>query len=349
MMKMEAKTANILENAFSDVAPSYEECKHLLELDGASPEALALRAAAAAIVRRKSQNAALIYGQIGVEVSPCEANCSFCSFAKEYTAFESMRLDDDVLVQKTKEFCDGGDMFGLCIMTMHKYDLAFFLKAVQIARREAPPSTRIVSNIGDTDYEAFAEMKAAGLDSVYHVCRLGEGKYTTLHPARRWNTLENAKKAGLDLLDTLEPIGPEHTSDELLEHIFRVIDLECLITGAMKRVPVPGTPFAATGTVTDFRISQIIAVEALATLRMKRYPNFLIHEPGPLGLISGANLISAETGVNPRDTAGDTSQGRGLDVDACRRMLYEAGFTHLRCGDDTLVALTPEYIESKKF
>jgi len=347
MIKIDTQTTGIITKAYNDIPPTRGECKDLLELDAASPEAFALRAAAASIVRNKSGNAALIYGQIGVEVEPCEANCSFCSFAKSHTSFTKMRLEDDVIAQKTREFCGGGDLFGLCIMTMHQYNKGFFLHAVDIARRNAPPSTRIVSNIGDTDYEVFMEMKAAGLDSIYHVCRLGEGTDTTLSPARRIRTLENAKRAGLDLLDTLEPIGPEHTNDELLDHMFQTIELECLVTGAMKRVPVPGTPFESIGTLTDFRISQIIAVEALAMLHMKRYPSFLIHEPGEMGLLSGANLISAETGVNPRDTADDTSLSRGLDVNACRCMLYEAGFTSLRCGDDTLVALTPEYIKSK--
>jgi len=116
----------------------------------------------------------------------------------------------------------------------------------------------------------------------------------------------------------------------------------------MKRMPVPWTPFEGTATLTDFRISQIIAVEALAMLHMERYPNFRIHEPGVLGLVSGGNLINAEGGVNARDLAWDTLQGRGLDVGACRRMLYEAGFAYLRCGDDTLVPLTAEYIKSNR-
>jgi biotin synthase len=347
-MKFDHKVLDILSKAAEDVAPTREECKRLLALGEATPEAFAVRAAAGAIVRGKNENAAYIYGQIGVEVEPCEANCSFCAFSKDYTGFGRVRMDDASIAQRTHEFTDGGDMFGLCVMTMHKYDKDFFLHAVDIARANAPSGTRIVSNIGDTDYEAFAEMKAAGLDSVYHVCRLGEGKYTKLDPKDRIRTMENAKKAGLDLLDTLEPIGPEHGADELLDNIFRTIEMECLVAGAMKRTPVPGTPFENTGSITDLRLAQILAIVALAMLHLKRYPAILIHEPGPMGLVSGGNLISAETGVNPRDTAADTAAGRGLDVDACRRMLHEAGFTALCRGDDTKVALTPEYIEAAR-
>jgi len=69
-----------------------------------------------------------------------------------------------------------------------------------------------------------------------------------------------------------------------------------------------------------------------------------VHEADYISLVSGANSICAETGVNPRDTAADTSKGRGLDVSACRKMLWQAGFKHLATGDGTRIDLTPEYI-----
>jgi biotin synthase len=154
--------------------------------------------------------------------------------------------------------------------------------------------------------------------------------------------MENAKKAGLDLLDTLEPIGPEHSAAELAEHIFTAISMECIVTGVMKRVAVPGTPFEGTGQITDFRLSQILAVEALAMLALKKYPWFLIHEPNQAGLLSGGSLVCPETGVNPRDTAKDTAGNRGLDVGACKKLLYEAGFTSICRGDETRIPLTTE-------
>lgn len=68
------------------------------------------------------------------------------------------------------------------------------------------------------------------------------------------------------------------------------------------------------------------------------------YEPTPICYASGSNLITAETGVNPRDTAADTSAHRGMDLTDCRTMLYEAGFTHLCKGDGSLVELTDGYI-----
>jgi biotin synthase len=347
MIAIEKRVSKILDHAYAGIAPTREDCVHLLEFRESSCEAFATRAAAATIIRERTGNAGVIYGQIGVAASPCEANCSFCSFAQDYTGFGEMQLDMDDLAQRIRDFSKGGDMYGLSIMTMHKYDLAFFLEAVRVARENAPKCTRIASNVGDTSYEDFVEMKKAGLDSVYHACRMGEGKYTTLDPKQRRKTMENAKKAGLEHLDTLEPIGPEHTPRELVEHMFIPVEMESIMVGAMKRISVPGTPFENSDMITDFRLSQILAVQALATLALKKTPWILIHEPNQMGLLSGGNLICPEIGVNPRDTENETANNRGFDVDACRRMLYEAGFEYLSRGDDSRTPLTMKYIEEK--
>ena len=156
--------------------------------------------------------------------------------------------------------------------------------------------------------------------------------------------MENAKRAGLELLDCLEPIGPEHTPTELVEHMFITIEMGCMQSGVMKRVAVPGTPLAHYGQITDFKLSHILAVQSLAMLSMGRLPWIGVHEPNEMGYLSGANLICAETGINPRDTAKDTAAGRGLNMAASRRILYESGFAYLRRGDDSKVALTMDYV-----
>jgi biotin synthase len=154
--------------------------------------------------------------------------------------------------------------------------------------------------------------------------------------------MTNAERAGLKLQDCLEPVGTEHTPEELVEHIFETIDRGLDTAGVMKRTPVPGTSF--TDEITNSRLAQIIAVNALAVTALEPYPYIPVHEADSISLVSGANSICAETGVNPRDTAADTSQGRGLDVSACRKMLWQAGFSSLIRGDGARVELTPEYM-----
>ena len=155
----------------------------------------------------------------------------------------------------------------------------------------------------------------------------------------RKQTLVNAKEANLVVLDAVEPIGPEHTAEELAEHILFDIEIGCIQTGSMKRIPVPGTPFEGTPMITDLRLATIVAAQALAVANLDRVPWLGIHEPSPIGYASGANLITAETGFNPRDAAEDTSASRGLDIPACREILRQAGFAQLVRGDGSRVDL----------
>jgi biotin synthase len=315
------------------------ELVKLLSCEDTSEEAFAIRAAGGYLMRKKTGNAGVIFGQIGIEMHPCEANCSFCSFAKDYTSMEATRLDDAAIAEATRNFTGSGDLYGLWLMTMASYDLEGYLDAVKLAKENLGGPTNIYSNVGDTSREDFEAMKEAGIDGVYHCWRLREGTDTPFSADDRKKTLENAREAGLDVLDAVEPIGPEHTPDELAEHILYDIEIGAIQTGSMKRIPVPGTPFEDKGMITDFRLATIVAAQALAVANLDAIPWLGIHEPSPIGYTCGANLITAETGFNPRDTAEDTSANRGLDIPACRDILRQAGFTQLVRGDGSRVEM----------
>jgi biotin synthase len=340
---MDKKVSEIINRVLEDIPPSREDCIYLLGFHEATPEASFVRGAANDIARSKTGNTGLLFGQIGLELYPCEANCKFCAFGKDHTGFkDKITLDDETIRQKVYEFTKDGDLYCLWLMTMDKYDVDYYINALRIARKAAPPQTLLYTNIGDTDYDTFVRLKEAGADGVYHVIRLGEGDYTTICPERRLETMAAATKAGLLLQDCLEPIGTEHTPEELVDHIFKTIEKGCDTAGVMKRTPVPGTDF--TDEITNARLAQIVAVNALAVTATSPYPWIPVHEADYISLVSGANSICAETGVNPRDTEADTSKGRGLDVSACRKMLWQAGFGYLAMGDGTRIPLTPEYI-----
>jgi biotin synthase len=340
---MDKRVAEILERALDGKAPTREEAIYLLGFPEYSAESTYTRGVGNDIVRERTANTALIFGQIGLELYPCEADCQFCSFGVTHTGFTGkITLDEETIRQKVHEFTKDGDLYVLWLMTMNSFDLDYYSNALRIAREVAPPQTKLYTNIGDTDYETFVKLKEAGADGVYHVVRLGEGTYTTIPPERRLQTRANAIKAGLALQDCLEPIGPEHTPAELVERMFQTVAEGLDTAGVMKRTPVPGTIF--TSAITNLRMAQIAAVNALVMIPLDPYPWIPIHEAEPIGLVSGGNSICAETGVNPRDTEADTSAGRGLDVSACRKMLFEAGFTQLAKGDETRIPLTAEYI-----
>ncbi len=351
---MNQKITEIIARAQEGKAPTYEEVLELLALDEASPEATAVRGAANDLVRSKTGNAAVLLGQIGVDVYPCEADCQFCSFGKSHTCFtehETMPVEE--AVRRAKDFTKGGDLYALYLMTMHSYDPDYFLECVKAVRAAIPASCRLVSNIGDTDVEYFKTLKEAGLDAIYHVKRLGEGTLTKIPPERREATIRAAYEAGLSIQDCCEPIGAETPNEDIATRLFEIqargreMGLhDC--AGVMKRNSVPGTRYEGLqNEITDMRLALIGAIETFVMVDQDDFPWMAVHEPNTVSLMSGANTIWAETGFNPRDTAEDTAAGRGLDVPAVRQMFYQAGFRTLVRGDGTRVDLTPEYMEAK--
>jgi biotin synthase len=230
-------------------------------------------------------------------------------------------------------------------MTMHSYDKDRLLHWVELAKKKIPPTTQLWINIGDTDYDTFVELKNAGVRGAYHVCRLREGVDTDLRPEDRMRTMENMLSAGLELYTCCEPIGPEHSVDEIVDNFFIGIELGCIQHACMRRVPVKDRPLEHKGMITELRMAQCCAVLALTAPQVEGFKFMSIHEPNEAGLVSGANLITAESGGNPRDLTKDTKENRGWTLGACRRLLWESGFTSLRLGDESLVPLTLEHLE----
>lgn len=351
---MDQKVSDIIARVQEGQAVTYDETLYLLGLDEASPEATAVRGAANDLVRAKTGNACTMWGQIGIDVYPCEANCEFCSFAQSTTGFtEHTTMSVDEVVRRAKEFTKGGDLYGLWLMTMNTYDPDYYLEVVRQVRAAIPPQTLLFSNIGDTDKEYFEKLKEAGLDGAYHVKRLGEGELTGIDPERREQTIRAAHEAGLRVQDCCEPIGADTTNEAIATRLFEIRKRNEDFgvrdgSGVMKRNGIPGTRFEGLKSeITDMRLALIGAIQVFVMADQVELPWFAVHEPNTISLLSGGNDICAETGFNPRDTAEDTSGHHGLDVPAVRSMFYQAGFRTIVRGDGTRVALTPEYMEQK--
>ena len=134
-------------------------------------------------------------------------------------------------------------------------------------------------------------------------------------------TMDAVKAAGLELYYCVEPIGPEHTNEQLAEEMIRPRQYPVGVMAVMKRTAVPGTALAARGEVSAARLAQICAA---ATLAMRPQRAMCVHEPDELCLMAGANQLYAECGANPRDTETETSKGRGFSVADARAMLRKA-------------------------
>ena len=351
---MDSKVADIIARVQEGGTIDYDETLYLLALDERSPESTAVRGAANDIVRERNGNTAAMWGQIGIDVYPCEADCQFCSFAKSTTCFTGhTTMPVEEVVERAIEFTKGGDLYGLWLMCMNTYDEEYYLDVVKQVRAAIPEQTLLFSNIGDTDLEYFQKLKDAGLAGAYHVKRLGEGELTNIAPERREQTIAAAHEAGLRIQDCCEPIGAETANEAIATRLFEIRERHEKYgiadgSGVMKRNSVPGTRYEGLANeITDLRLALIGAIQVFIMADGDELPWFAIHEPNTVSLMSGGNQICAEAGFNPRDTAEDTAGHHGLDVPAVRSMFYQAGFEYIGLADGTRIPLTAEYMEQK--
>lgn len=303
-----------------------EEAIQLLNIKNCSEEYHELLKTADIMSRREFHNKAYIFSQIGLNASPCPMNCKFCSMAASNYVMENKfhkgMADIEELKEIVRRLVEAGthDLF---LMTTADYPIDEFLAVGSEIKKILPPTVRLVANIGDFDIGAAQKLSAAGFSGVYHICRLGEGKDTDIKPERRIQTLHAVKDAGLDLYYCVEPIGPEHTYEELVEEMFRAKEFGVEAMAAMRRTPVPGTPLAEKGVITATELTKIGAVTRLVS---KPTRSMNIHEVTPMTLIAGVNQLYAESGANPRDTEKDTASHRGYSVERIIELFKDAEY-----------------------
>ena len=325
-MRIDSKFIQLIDRIQEGYKMTQQECEFLLSFDERSLEAAITRGVADSMSRAKFNNKGLVFGQIGVEVAPCAGRCRFCSFSDEFTTFKASSLSNEELMAKADNFCSSGELYAIALMVLHNTPFERTLNVVSQVRARIPVSTQIMINMGDFSYSQAEELKMAGANGSYHVWRLGEGTDTIFTKEERFATIENIKKAGLDLYYCCEPIGPEHTPAEMAEQIMKGVDYECFQHGAMRRVYVPHSSLAHRGIISELRLAQITAVVTLVALHSPQITSVGVHEPNKLGITSGANAIYAETGSNPRDTKQETAGSHGLTIEDCKQMYREGGF-----------------------
>ncbi len=313
----------ILDKAHDGGQLTNQEVVRLLAVPAASSEGMKTIAAGAVLSRSISGNRAEIHGQFALNLGPCGVRCAFCSFSADHGIFrKAIELTPEEAVRRAQEFESSGACAAIYIMTTAMYDLGRFLELSDELRRNLKPETVMVANVGDQSEDGARRIREAGYAGVYHAVRLGEGVQTGIPPERRLASIRNFRDAGLRVGTCVEPIGPEHTDEEIARHIGIAADIAPVFSGAMRRIPIPGTELARFGTVSELRMAQIVAITRLATPRS--VIGNCTHEPGVLGAAAGANLLWAETGANPRDTRERTEEGRGFSVERCRDILIEA-------------------------
>lgn len=301
---------------------SKEELVHMLSHAPHAPETCRILAEAGRVSRELSGNRAEVQAQFALNLAPCACNCKFCSFSADNKVFsKATELDAAEAVQKARLFEQNGAA-AIYVMTTAYYPFERFLDVSKEVRRNLKTETALIANVGDKTPAQARQIKEAGYQGVYHAVRMREGIDTGLDPEQRKISIRHFQEAGLSVGTCVEPVGPEHTNEELADMILYTASINPAFSGAARRITIPGGPLEPRGMISELRMAQIVAVTRLAVPRTTL--GNCTHEPCTLGAMAGANLFWAEAGANPRDVKANTEDGRGNTVDHCKKLFEEA-------------------------
>ena len=313
---------DIFQNSLKGIEISREECLELMEIHEFSPEMYELFYTANKLTRKRSNGAGQIHAQIGLDYAACPRKCGFCIFGG--TPNEKIELSKEEILARAKNFEKAG-IDALYLMTTASFDFNKFITLGKEVKKSLSSKIPLVANIDDFSSTEAQELRDVGFSAIYHTVRLREGKDTKIDPKIRIATIENAKRVGLKIYFCVEPIGPEHNADEIIDLMFLGKKLGVEFSGAMRRTSTPTTRLHDHGEINLVQLAKIVAITRMVMVNSAIWN--CTHEPNLPSLLAGANLIWAETGPNPRDKCHDTSssEGRGLSVEQCRKLLMEAG------------------------
>lgn len=317
----------IVDKAVDGAELTAAEVRQLFAVPGISEEAYLIQHASRVVSEAASGGKAEVHAQVGIDLGPCGKNCAFCSFAARNGIFKgSQALAAEDVIARCQTFeRDGAN--AIYLMATAHFRFEDFLDIGRAVRENLKPETVLIANVPDFNEDQADAIRSAGFTGIYHAVRMGEGVATGIRPARRLQTMQAARKAGLLLGTCVEPVGPEHDLDELVEKTLLARELDPVFSGSARRISIPGTDLAARGMVTEAAMAHILAVVRLAT--GSRVSGNCTHEPNGIGAMAGANLFWAENGTNPRDVSEQTETNRGCSVADCRSIFREAGWNVL--------------------
>lgn len=293
----------------------------LLRLPLASREVYALMETASRLSRLTFGLKAERHYHIGLNVEPCRFDCAFCSLTRGAGIFtQKVEFPEEQILAWAREAeATGADALNL--MTTGTYSFERLLEVGRLLGRAV--STRLVANTRDITHKEGEKLLDAGFVGCYHSVRLGEGRDTPFDPAVRKRTIAVFRDVGLLWMNCVEPVGPEHTAEEIAELMVLAREMGAVYSGVMRRINFPGSPKGPCGMISEREMARMVAVSRLVMGNTARA--HCTHEPNMASLLAGANLFFPEVGSSPRDSRADTGEGRGSSNASCASMMREAG------------------------
>lgn len=321
---MARRVASAAEKCLKGEVLSKSEIMALLAIGLGSPEDKALREAAKAVALKKTKGRAYIWGAFGADYARCAMNCDFCSFGDKWGIINHDHVyTDDQIIAKAMGYARSGARF-IVVRTTEFYSLDKLEALARKIREHVPGGYELVLNIGEFNVRQAEVLSQAGVDGIYHALRLREGIDTPFNPQMRRDTLSSVHRSPLKLISLVEPLGYEHTNAEIADAFLTAVGYGAVISGAMARIPVLGTPLGNTKQLDLHRLAQIIAVLRLSGGDVVE--NICVHPASAEALESGANVVVVEQGAIPRDKVVSEAEWQNFSMDAARTLLREAGY-----------------------
>ena len=301
---------------------SRDDATELMHLDLHTRETYALMQTANQMSREQFKSKGENHFHIGVNIEPCPLNCSFCSLAEQAGIFtEEIEFSlEDIL-----EWAKIGEEYhadALNIMTSGSYAFSKLLDMGEELSKAV--SVPLVANTRDITHKEGEKLVEAGFVGAYHAVRLGEGTDTPLRVHKRIQTIQVIKDVGLHWMNCVEPVGPEHAIEEIVDRMFLARQYEATYSGVMRRVNFPGSPMQKYSMITELEMAKMVAVSRLV---MGAGPwAHCTQEPHAASLMAGANLFFPEVGSNPRDGAEQIAGGRGKSIQSTQQIHREMGW-----------------------
>lgn len=329
MQVFDSRIYDIVEKAMEGNGLTEQETCELYSVPETSKEAAYIRWAGQELSMQATDGIAEIHAQIGLNATTCPKDCLFCSFAKVNDVRKGVyEVPKEDVLEYAKIYVEEGANL-ILMLTTASYQFDKLEDMVGSVREVLPDDMPLLVNTEDMTLERAMRLKAAGAQGAYHAIRMREGEDTTIPVEDRLKTFEYMREAGLKLSTCVEPVGPEHTPEEITEATFRCINSKPMTSGVGRRIAVPGTKIFDRGMITDVANANMVAIYRLATgldYKLNCSANTA------LTAASGANLAWAEVGTNPRDTVARTEHGgRGAAIESQRKM-FQAGGWEVRVG-----------------
>ena len=321
---MQQKIDNAFRKALEGERLSRQEIIDLLKIDTFSDDCAYLRKKANEASKILTGGKAYMWGAIGLDYASCAADCQFCSFGASWGLIEKENIYTiSAIIQKVKEYVDN-QVHYIVLRTTQYYSLETLIGYVKAIRKEVKGDYEIVINVGEFDVEMANRLHENGVNGVYHAIRLREGIDTQFNIEDRLNTLSAVNLSQLNLIHLVEPVGPEHSYEEVADRFLCSLEYGVYISGIMARIPVKGTPLGDIPRLSDEEIAKMIAVLRLSGGSTVQH--ICVHPASELALQSGANVVVIETGAIPRDQALASGKWMNFDYHAAKSLFEKNGF-----------------------